>query len=117
VLSGIGGLEIGDDVGLASSCRVYSLSHHYRSWSDPGDRSYIFSPQVADSQQSMLQGSVVLMRNVGLAVGCLVLPGAEIGEDSFARPFSVVSGAWPANSMLGGNPAWNVGHRFRNGHE
>ena len=112
VLSGIGGLEIGDDVGIATGCALYSLSHHYRSWKSPDSRSFVFSPQVTDEEQSMVQGTIVVGTNVGIAVHSLLLPGTVLGADSFVRPLSVVSGAWEVNSMIGGNPAKLSGQRF-----
>ena len=35
ILSGFGGLFIGDDVTASAGSKLYSLSHHYRSWSRP----------------------------------------------------------------------------------
>ncbi|HUP54058.1 MAG TPA: acyltransferase [Methylomirabilota bacterium] len=112
ILSGIGGLIVGDEVTLAAGCKVYSLSHHYRSWARPDDRAIAFGSQVADERQSMVQGTIEIGRNVGVGVDSLILPGTRIGEDSFVRPMSVVMGSWPSNCLLAGNPATREGARF-----
>jgi acetyltransferase-like isoleucine patch superfamily enzyme len=112
VLSGLGGLRLGDDVTLSNGASAYSLSHHYRSWSRPADRSTVFGSRGPANLQSMLQGPVILEDNVGVAAGALLLPGTCIGPDSFVRPHSVVSGDWPENTLLGGDPAERQGPRF-----
>jgi acetyltransferase-like isoleucine patch superfamily enzyme len=112
VLSGIGGLVVGDEVTLSAGTKVYSLSHHYRSWERPDDRSVAFGSQVPDERQSMVQGPIEIGRNVGIGVESLILPGTRIGDDSFVRPMSVVRGSWPPNSLLAGDPATLQGPRF-----
>ena len=112
VLSGIGGLSLGDDVTLSAGAKAYSLSHHYRSWARPSDDSVVFGSMAADRDQAMLQGPVVVERNVGIGADVLILPGTTIGTRSFVRPRSVVRGAWPAGSILGGDPAQREGDRF-----
>jgi acetyltransferase-like isoleucine patch superfamily enzyme len=112
VISGLGGVEIGDDVTLSAGVKVYSLSHHYRSWSRPADETVVFGSRAPDERQSMLQGPVLVGRNCGVAVDSLLLPGAVVAERSFVRPHSVVSGSWPPNSILSGSPAEREGPRF-----
>lgn len=112
VLSGLGGLRLGDDVTLSNGASAYSLSHHYRSWSKPADRSTVFGSRGPANRQSMLQGPVILEDNVGVAAGALLLPGTWIRRNSFVRPHSVVSGDWPENTLLGGDPAESQGPRF-----
>jgi acetyltransferase-like isoleucine patch superfamily enzyme len=112
VLSGLGGLRLGDDVTLSTGAAVYSLSHHYRSWSRPDDRAVVFGSQGPAALQSMLEGPVILEPNVGVGAGSLLLPGTHIGRDSFVRPHAVVSGSWPENSLLAGDPAARTGDRY-----
>jgi len=113
VLSGIGGLLIGDEVTVSAGSKIYSVSHHYRSWQRPEDRSVAFGSQVSPERQSMLEGPIRVGRNVGIGVDCLLLPGTTIGEDSFVRPASLVGGSWPPNSVLSGRPATREGDRYR----
>lgn len=112
VLSGIGGMRLGDDVTLSNGASAYSLSHHYRSWARPSDRSVVFGSRGPADRQAMLQGPVVIESNVGVGAGALLLPGTRIGRDSFIRPHSTVSGTWPENSLLAGQPATRTGSRF-----
>lgn len=113
VLSGLGGLRLGDDVTLAVGTSAYSLSHHYRSWARPTDESVVFGSQGTVDRQSMLQGPVILDANVGVGAGSLLLPGTRIRRNSFVRPHSTVSGDWEENSMISGSPAVRDGDRFR----
>jgi acetyltransferase-like isoleucine patch superfamily enzyme len=112
ILSGLGGLYAADDVTLSAGTKVYSLSHHYRSWSRPEDATVVFGSMGSDANQAMLQGAVVLERNVGTGADVLILPGTTIGERTFVRPRSVVRGRWPRGSILGGDPAHREGDRF-----
>jgi acetyltransferase-like isoleucine patch superfamily enzyme len=112
VLSGLGGLIVGHDVTASAGTKIYSLSHHYRSWARPWDRSVTFGSMGPVGNQSMLQGAVRIGPNVGIGADVLVLPGTSIAGDSFVRPRSVVSGDWPANSILAGDPAARTGPRF-----
>lgn len=114
VLSGKGGLSLGDDVTISAGAKAYSLSHHYRSWARPDDETVMFGSMAPDEQQSMLQGPVVVGANVGIAADVLLLPGTTIGDRSFVRPRSVVTGSWPPGSIIAGDPATREGSRFTN---
>lgn len=114
ILSGMGGLTVGNRVTIAAGSKVYSLTHHYRSWADPGRTNVVFGSMAPDDQQSMLEGPVVLEDNVGIGTDCLLLPGTRIARDSFVRPGSRVRGAeFPENSLIAGDPATREGTRFQ----
>jgi acetyltransferase-like isoleucine patch superfamily enzyme len=112
ILSGIGGLEIGDEVTVSAGGRVYSLSHHYRSFARPEDRTVGFGSMLPDDRQAMVIGPVVIGRNTGLGADCLVLPGVTIGEDSFLLPRSLVRTDIEPGVVAGGDPAVTVGPRY-----
>lgn len=112
ILSGIGGLDIGDEVTVSAGGRVYSLSHHYRSFARPDDRAVGFGSMLPDDRQAMLIGPVVIGRNAGLAADCLVLPGVTIGEDSFVLPRSLVRTDIEPGVLAGGDPAVTRGPRY-----
>lgn len=112
IVSGIGGVAIGDDVTLSAGTKVYSLTHHYRSWRDPKDSRITFGSMGPDRHQSMLEGVVRIGRNVGVGADALILPGVTLGECSFIRPQSVVMESFEPNSIVAGNPAQRTGDRF-----
>jgi acetyltransferase-like isoleucine patch superfamily enzyme len=112
IVSGIGGVSIGDDVTLAAGTKVYSLTHHYRSWKDPKDKRITFGSMGPDTHQSMLEGVVSIGHNVGVGADVLILPGVSLGEGSFVRPRSVVTESFGPNSIIAGDPAQRTGDRF-----
>jgi len=112
ILSGIGGLDVGGQVTLAAGTKVYSLTHHYRSWADPARTDVVFGSMAPAALQSMLQGPVRIEDNVGVGVDCVILPGVTIGSGSFVRPRSVVTSSFEPNSLIAGDPARREGARF-----
>jgi acetyltransferase-like isoleucine patch superfamily enzyme len=115
IVSGLGGgVSIADDCGISAGCRIYALTHHYRSRRDPSDRSVHFAPRVPPEQQCLVEGPVVLGRNTGLALGAILLPGVHVPEDCFVGIGSVVAkGPFPSNSLIAGDPAGRVADRYR----
>jgi acetyltransferase-like isoleucine patch superfamily enzyme len=112
ILSGKGGLFVGDDVTISAGGRVYSLSHHYRSYARPWDTSVGFGSQVPDDRQVLLAGPITIGTNAGLGADVLVLPGVRIGRGGFIAPRSVVRSSIPDYSLAGGDPAEVRGPRF-----
>ena len=115
IVSGIGGVRIGDDCTLSAGVKIYSFSHHYRSDAAPADRATSFGSRVAPERQFLIEGPVVLEDNVGIALHAIVLPGVVVGRDSFVKAGSVVSRSVEPNSLVAGNPARRVGDRFPGG--
>lgn len=112
LISGIGGVDIGDDCGIGADTKIYSFSHRHASADAPADRSFVFSPLVAAERQFMVEGPVVLAGEVGVALNATLLPGTYCGPQSFVGAGSVVSGRFPENSMIAGAPAKRIGDRF-----
>lgn len=113
IISGIGGVHISDDCGLASGFRAYSFTHHFRSDDNPSDRSVHFSPLVDHSSQYMIEGPIFLDANVGAALNVVILPGVSIGEDSFINIGSVVTTSIEPNSLISGYPAKRIRERYK----
>jgi acetyltransferase-like isoleucine patch superfamily enzyme len=113
VLSGIGGLYISDDCGIATGTKIFSFSSHFRSDESPGNKSFCFAIFVEHSRQFMIEGPVFLDQNVGVALNSTILPGVSIGKDSFVGIGSVVMSSFEENSMIAGNPAKLIGNRFK----
>jgi len=116
LISGIGGVRIGDGVTISAGTCVYSLSHHYRSFERPHDRSIGFGSMIEEERQSLVQGQVVVDDDAGVGVGCLILPGSHLAMSAFLLPHSVVRGVVGPARLAGGNPAREVGDRYATGH-
>jgi len=61
----------------------------------------------------MVDGPIHLADNVGIGIGCVILPGVTILADSFVLSNSVVSSSFEENSLIGGNPAKKDGDRYK----
>jgi len=112
ILSGIGGLYISDDCGIASGARIYSFSNHYRSDEYPSDRKYCFALFVEPLRQYMIEGPIYLGENVGIASNVTILPGVSIERYSFVAVNSVVTKSFAENSFISGNPSKRIKERF-----
>lgn len=114
LISGISsGVYISDDCGFSANCNVFAFSHHYRSKSNPADTRIHFGPMVPWNRQCIVEGSVFMGKNTGVALGSTILPGTSIPENCFVAINSVVApGRFSPNSIIDGNPAKSVGKRF-----
>ena len=111
---GNGGVQIGDYCGCAAGTRILSLTNHYASYSEPSHRDVYWTTTGGKEHICYLYGPVVLGRNVGIAMNCILLPGAMICEDSFLALSSVASnGVIPSNSIAAGNPAKRIKERYK----
>jgi len=113
IISGIGGIYISDECGIAAGTKIYSFSNHYRSDEFPSNRKFCFAIFVEESRQFMIEGPVFLGENVGVGLNSIILPGVSIGKDSFIGINSVVSTSFEKNSMIVGNPAIKIKDRFK----
>jgi acetyltransferase-like isoleucine patch superfamily enzyme len=105
-LVGSGGIQIGDDTGIASGSRLYSLSNHYCNPETGEDKTlYSFSNMVSPDRQLLFVGPVVMEKNSGLGLNAVMLPGSCLGENSWAGVLSCVIGSIPPNSIASGCPA------------
>ncbi|HEX5435626.1 MAG TPA: DapH/DapD/GlmU-related protein [Gemmatimonadaceae bacterium] len=112
LISGIGGVSIGNECTLSAGVRIYSFSHHYRSDEHPADRRIRFGSPGDPKRQFLIEGAVVLEENVGVALGAVILPGVRIARDSFVMIHSVVSHSAEENSLIAGQPATRIRARF-----
>lgn len=112
VLVGHGGLSIGDNCGVGSGGKLYSVSHHHRNPVDPEDGYlYRYTPFAPESEQALFIGPVVMEESSGLALNSTMLPGSTIGENSWVGMNSVVFGRIPPDTIAAGNPAEPVKSR------
>lgn len=112
VLQGHAGLSIGDNVGIASGCLLYSMSHHHSGFDGEAEGVlYKFSSMAPPHEQSLYMSPIVLERNSALGLNSVVLPGGSIGEASWVASASVVTKSIPRYSIASGNPAKVFGPR------
>ena len=84
VLSGIGGLHIGDCCGIASNSTIYTFSHHYKNLKDRTDGlQYFFTPMTQAENQAMIAGAVVIQNYCSIGLNSTILPGVTIGEGTW----------------------------------
>jgi acetyltransferase-like isoleucine patch superfamily enzyme len=92
-LNGYGGIEIGDDSGVAFGSVLMSEDHE------------ISNPDVLIKDQPKTSGKITIANNVWIASNCTILKGVTIGEGSVVAAGSVVTRSVPPYTLVGGNPA------------
>lgn len=107
LLQAHGGLSVGVESGIASGCKLYSLSHHYRDLSGTGNprKLYKYSPMVPVDDQALICSAVVMQDRTALGVNSVLLPGAAIREGAWVGVLSLVRGEVPPYTLVAGNPA------------
>lgn len=101
ILSGIGGIYIGKNTGIAANSAVYSFSHHYRNLKDKSDTyQYSFTPLVRLDQQAMILGQVVIGDYCAVGLNSVILPGTSIKRGSWVACGTVLTGAYPEQTLL-----------------
>ena len=89
---GLGRVEIGNNVAIATDAVILSGNHNYEGSELPYDDSYNPRP-------------VYIGDYVWIGVRVTILPGTKIGEGAIIQAGSVVHGEIPPCSIAGGNPA------------
>jgi acetyltransferase-like isoleucine patch superfamily enzyme len=107
-----GGVALGDRCVLSDNCKLYSLTN--LPW-NPMDRTEVVSIVPYSEFSPSKIGQIELQANVWLGLNCIVMPGVQIGKDSFARTNSVITESCPRNSYLRGDPAIRTDPRYDDG--
>ncbi len=92
-LDGYGGIEFGDDSGVAYGSALISEDH------------VIENPDILIKEQPKIPGKITIGKNVWIASNCTILKGVSIGEGSVVAAGSVVTRSIPPFTLVGGNPA------------
>lgn len=101
LISGLGGLSIGDRTGIASGAKVYTLSHHYRDPDAPERKeAYSFTPMTAPEGQMMISGPVTIGNDCAVGLNAVILPGVDIGDGSWIGAGEVVKGNVPPGKII-----------------
>jgi acetyltransferase-like isoleucine patch superfamily enzyme len=101
VLSGIGGLYIGKNSGVASNSTIYTFSHHYRNLVDRSDSwQYSFAPLAPFEQQSMILGPVVIEDYCAIGLNSTIFPGTSVKRGAWVASGTAVKGLVPEQSLV-----------------
>jgi acetyltransferase-like isoleucine patch superfamily enzyme len=101
VLSGIGGIYIGRNCGIASNSSVYSFSHHYRNLENRNDKmQYSFTPLARMDQQSMVLGPVLIEDYCAIGLNSVVLPGTHLNKGCWLSSGAVIQGTHLEQTLL-----------------
>jgi len=92
-LDGYGGIEFGDDSGVAFGSALISEDHE------------ISNPEILIKEQPKIPGKITIGKNAWIASNCTILKGVTIGEGSVVAAGSVVTRSVPPFTLVGGNPA------------
>jgi len=99
VVWGQGGVTIGDNVLMGPYVVVVSANHGFRDLAVP------------IREQAETYGPVIIEDDCWIGTGATLLAGSHVGRGSVVAAGSVVRGAFPPNSILGGVPARILGDR------
>ena len=120
LIVGNGRIELGDDCTIGSPC-TWDVSANAEFI--VGDRVSLNYRNIVSAIQSVRIGDdtliagdvagvspsevapVVIGRNVWIGIGCIVMRGVTIGDNSVVAAGSVVTKSVPANTLVAGNPA------------
>jgi acetyltransferase-like isoleucine patch superfamily enzyme len=101
VLSGIAGLSIGKNCGVAANSCLYSFSHHYRNLEDRNDsQQYSFTPRARMDQQSMLSSPIVIEDYCAIGLCCVILPGVTLKRGSWIASNMVISNNYEPQTLV-----------------
>ena len=101
VLSGMGGLYIGNNSGVGANSMIYSYSQHYRNLSNRDDTyQYHYTPFARKDQQSMILSPVYIGDYCAVTLNSIILPGTCIKRGSWVASGSVIMGTYPEQSLL-----------------
>ncbi|MBN1545838.1 MAG: acyltransferase [Syntrophaceae bacterium] len=99
LLASMGGIHIGDYVGIGYGTTIISFTHNYRnSKSIPYDDKVFLQP-------------VIIRDYAWIGWNVRIMPGIEIGEGSIVSMGSVVTKNVPPRAIVLGNPAEVIGYR------
>ena len=95
ILSGTGGLVMGDYAAVGAFARIYSHSEA------PIDGKRLSGPMIPEHMKGMITAPVELKKDSLVGTGAVILPGVVLGEGAIVAANSLV----PAGTKI---PAWSI---------
>ena len=104
------GLYFGDNGSMSASSKIFSLSN---SPTDPADLSNVIYMTNKLKNSAYYSSPIHIEENVGVGINSIVLPGVNVGKNSYIAPNSIVMTRVKENSFVNGNPAQKIKDRFK----
>jgi lipopolysaccharide O-acetyltransferase len=107
IIQGHGGFWLGDNCTMASGCKAYTFSHHYRNLANREDprRDYVFTSQADPGDQAMISGAVMVEDGAAVGLNSTLMPGVTVGKGSWIGSMSLVASDIPCGVVASGSPA------------
>lgn len=99
VLSGLGGITIGNNVSFAREVIIWSDNHNY------------YSPDLLPYDGEHIIAPVEIGDNVWIGARVCITPGVKIGEGAVLAMGAVITKDVPSGAVVAGNPAKVVKYR------
>jgi acetyltransferase-like isoleucine patch superfamily enzyme len=87
-------ISIGKHVSITGNCAIVDTTHPYGVGHVKTGSNILFNDD-----------EVIIGDNVFIGYGSIILPGTDIGPDSYVGAMSVVKGKFPDRSLIYGSPA------------
>ncbi|AEX85601.1 isoleucine patch superfamily enzyme, carbonic anhydrase/acetyltransferase [Marinitoga piezophila KA3] len=88
-------IKIGNNVLIGANCKIIDHDFHPL---EPKAR-------IEDNREKIRRKSIIIKDNVYIGTNSIILRGSEIGKNCIVGAGSVVSGKFPDNCVIAGNPA------------
>jgi acetyltransferase-like isoleucine patch superfamily enzyme len=105
VLSGRGGIHVGDYVSIAAGSKIYSATHYYENPEDRGGKLLSMSAAAPMDMQYVIEKPVVIEEYASIGLNSIVLPGVTIGKAAVIGAGSLVKTDIPPFGVAVGSPA------------
>jgi len=99
MISGQGGITIGNNVSLAPEVLIWSSNHNY------------LAPEQLPYDREIIKKPVVIEDNVWIGARASIIPGVTVGEGAVIGLGSVVTKDVPKCAIVAGNPARIIKYR------
>jgi len=106
VLAGSAAIRFDDFVGISHYVGIFTSS-------DDANGRALTNPTIPERFKSVRSASISFGRHSGVAVGSIVLPGADFAEGTVLNPMSLVGRPLKPWTTYGGIPARRLGDRHR----